>query len=56
MDYINTPTIVIVIILGLALIVFVTVRNQKDKKDLNPDAQEAVEEEKTDAEHEREKL
>lgn len=56
MDYINTPVVVIVILLGLALIVFVTVRNQKDKKGLNPDSQEAVEEERTDAEHDRDKL
>ena len=43
MEYINTPVVVIVILLGLALIVFVTLRNQKDKKDLNPDSQDAVE-------------
>ena len=56
MEYVNTTTIAIVIILGLALIVFVTVKNHKDKKDLNPDSQNVVEEEKTDAEHKRDQL
>lgn len=48
MENLNITTIVIVVIIGLALIVFVTVRNQKDKKELNPDAPDAVTEEKTD--------
>ena len=53
MENVNILTIVIVIIAALALIIFVTVKNQKDRNELNPDSQDAVEEEKTDAEHDR---
>jgi hypothetical protein len=56
MENINTPTIVIVIILALALVIFLTIKNQKDKKALNPDTPDAVEEDRTEAEQEREKL
>ncbi len=56
MEKLNLTTIVIIAIIGLALIIFVTVRNQKDKKDLNPDATNAVEEEKTDELNDRQQL
>jgi hypothetical protein len=56
MENINTPTIVVVIILAVAIIIFLAVKNQKDKKELNPDATDAVEEEKTENEQHREKL
>lgn len=56
MEHINIPAVVIIVIIGLALVIFVTVRNQKDKKELNPDAQDAVKEEKTDELNDRQKI
>ena len=44
----NMTTVVIVIMLGLALVVFLFLKNQKDKKAMNPDAPAAVEEDKTE--------
>jgi multisubunit Na+/H+ antiporter MnhC subunit len=40
----NIITIVLVGIAALALIIFLIWKNQKDKKTLNPDAEDAVEE------------
>jgi len=56
MENVNITAIVLVIIAALVLVVFLVKKNQKDKKDLNPDAQEAVAEEKTEQENERERL
>jgi len=56
MDEMNVAAIVLVIIAALVLVVFLVKKNQKDKKGLNPDAQEAVTEEKTEQENERERL
>lgn len=53
MENLNITTVVIVVIIGLALVIFVTVRNQKDKKELNPDAPDAVTEEKTEEMNDR---
>ena len=56
MENINTPTIVVVIKLAVALIIFMIIKNQKDKKKLNPDAPDAVKEERTETENHKEKL
>lgn len=56
MENVNIPTIIFVILGALVLIFFLAKKNQKDKKDLNPDAQDAVEKEKTEQENERERL
>ena len=44
MDTASIVTIIIVGVAGLALIIFLIRKNQKDKKALNPDAEDAVEE------------
>jgi len=51
MEDVNMTTVVIVIILGLALVVFLFLKNQKDKKAMNPDAPVAVEEDKMEHGH-----
>jgi hypothetical protein len=55
MENANIAVITAVIILGIALVLFLFLRNQKDKKDLNPSGPDAVEEEKTDAMNDRER-
>ncbi|SJZ97918.1 hypothetical protein [Sediminibacterium ginsengisoli] len=49
----NIGIIVVVIVLALALLFFLTRKNMKDRKELNPDAQDAMEEEKADHTHDR---
>ena len=56
MEHVNISTIIFVIFAALALIFFLVKKNQKDKKDLSPDEQIAVEEEKTEQENKRERL
>jgi len=56
MEEVNIAVIVFVIIAALVLIFFLIRKNQKDKKSLNPDAQDAVDEEKTEEENKRERL
>jgi uncharacterized protein HemX len=56
MENSNIPVIAIVIVLGLALVIFLFWKNQKDKKELNPSGPDAVTEEKTDAQNERDRV
>ena len=51
----NLWVLVLGIIAAVALIVFLNVKNQKDKKDMNPDADDAVEEKRMDGERDKEK-
>jgi uncharacterized protein HemX len=53
MENSNITVIAVVILLGLALVVFLFWKNQKDKKDLNPSGPDAVTKEKTDAQNDR---
>jgi FtsZ-interacting cell division protein ZipA len=48
--------IIIVIAAAIVGIVFLTWKNMKDKKTMNPDAQDSVEEEMMDKERDRDKL
>ena len=50
----DTLPIVIVVILALVLVVFLIRKNQKDKKHLNPDAENKVEENRMNKESDRE--
>lgn len=49
----NIGVIVVVIVLAAALLFFLTRKNIRDRKELNPDASDAVEEEKMDHKHDR---
>jgi len=44
MNTVNIITIVLVVLAGLASVIFLIWKNRKDKKALNPDAENAVEE------------
>ena len=55
MENANITIIVIVGLAALVLVVFLIIRNQKDKKELNPSGPDAVEEEKTDIQNDRER-
>ncbi len=55
MENSNIAVIAGVIVLGLGLVIFLFMRNQKDKKGLNPSGPDAVEEEKTDIRNDRER-
>ncbi|MEO5648488.1 MAG: hypothetical protein ABIR03_01040 [Ginsengibacter sp.] len=48
MEKTEIAIVVLVIIAAIALIIFLACRNQKDKKSLNPDAPDAVEENRMD--------
>ena len=52
----NIVTIVIVGIAALALIIFLVWKNQKDKKTLNPDAEDSVEETMMDQERRKDSV
>ena len=52
----NIPVIVIAAIVLAALVVFLTWKNRKDKKLLNPDAEDAVEETRMDQERKADKM
>lgn len=55
----NTADIVTIVLVGiaaLALIIFLIWKNQKDKKALNPDAEDSVEETIMDQEREKDKI
>jgi len=56
MDTSNIIIIVIVGIAALALVIFLIWKNQQDKKTLNPDAEDSVEETITDKERRRDKI
>gem|GEM_PF-3409651 len=56
MENSNMAVIIGAIILGLVLVIFLFVRNQKDKKDLNPSGPDAVKAEKTDTQNDRERV
>lgn len=55
MENFNVATVVFVIIVGIALIIFINVRNNKDKKEIDPSSQDAVTEEKTEELNDRER-
>jgi FtsZ-interacting cell division protein ZipA len=52
----NIITIVLVGIAALALLIFLIWKNQKDKKALNPDAEDAVEEIMMDQERDKDRI
>jgi multisubunit Na+/H+ antiporter MnhC subunit len=52
----NIITIVVVGIAALALIIFLVWKNQKDKKTLNPDAEDSVEETMMDQERRKDSV
>jgi hypothetical protein len=52
----NTLTIVLIIITGLAVIIFLVLKNKKDKKIINPDAQDSVDEVIMEKNRDREKI
>ena len=52
----NIPVIVIAAIILAALVVFLIWKNRKDKKLLNPDAEDAVEETRMDQERKADKM
>ena len=56
MNTANIITIVFVGIAGLALIIFLIWKNQKDKNALNPDAEDAVEETMMDQELDKDRI
>jgi FtsZ-interacting cell division protein ZipA len=56
MNTANIITIVLVGIAALALIIFLIWKNQKDKKALNPDAEDAVEETMMDQERDKDRI
>lgn len=45
MQSVNMSVIIVVIIAAVALMVFLIIRNKKDRKTLRPDANSAIEEE-----------
>ena len=54
MDTANIIMIVVVGIAALALVIFLIWKNQQDKKTINPDAEDAVEETMMDQERRKE--
>jgi len=48
MENMNITAIAITLLVAIALIFFVIIRNRKDKKNMNPSAPDAVEENKGD--------
>lgn len=56
MNTANIITIVFVGIAALTLIIFLIWKNQKDKKALNPDAEDVVEETMMDQEREKDRI
>lgn len=56
MNTANIITIVLVGIAALALIIFLIWENQKDKKAVNPDAEDAVEETVMDQERDKDRI
>ena len=56
MNTANIITIVLVGIATIALIIFLIWKNQKDKKALNPDAEDAVKETMMDQEREKDRI
>lgn len=56
MENVNITAIVITVLVAIALIFFVIIRNRKDKKNMNPSAQDAVEESKGDDMNNRQEL
>lgn len=52
----NTVAISLVLIIAIAVIIFLIWQNKKDKKLINPDARDSVEETITDQERRRDKV
>lgn len=55
----NTANIITVVLVGIAalgLVIFLIWKNQKDKKTLNPDAEDAVEETMMDQERDKDRF
>ena len=52
----NKIIIIFVIAAAIGVIIFLTWKNMKDKKTMNPDAQDSVEEEIMDRERDRDKI
>lgn len=49
-------TIILIVTAAIVLVVVLTLKNIKDKKTMNPDAQDSVEEEIMDRERDRDKI
>jgi hypothetical protein len=56
MDEMNTLTIVIVIIAALAVIILLVLKNKKDKKEINPDANDVLDEQRMDDDRNNDRL
>ena len=56
MENMNITAIAITLLIAIGLISFVVIRNRKDRKDMDPSAQDAVEESKGDDMNNRQEL